>query len=370
MKVVSVILSVCLLSLTKALKWSDEYIDNFDKFESISHVAVFEEWSKAFDRTYSSPEEEAHKFLVWLDNWYNILKHNHNSKRGNYTLRLNQFGDMTGDEFRYYVHGKSGSCLNGHPEKTRVINPGAAYSSNKGDAEKKVNANPSTVDWRTKGVVTPVKNQGSCGSCWAFSTTGSLECRYAIAEATLNDLSEQQLVDCSDSYGNDGCNGGLMDNAFKYIEATGGLCTEAAYPYTGADGKCKESTCGTKYNPISTYTDVTKDNEADLETATTQGCVSVAIEADQFDFQYYSGGVLDGSCGTSLDHGVLVVGYTNVASQSAGVGAAAESYWIVKNSWGATWGEAGYVYICKNCDKNGSKGECGIDEEPSYPDTK
>ena len=161
-----------------------------------------------------------------------------------------------------------------------------------------------------KSYVTPVKNQGDCGSCWAFSTTGSTECRYAIANGgTLNSLSEQQLVDCSSAEGNEGCDGGLMDDAFEYIIKEGGLCSEDEYPYTGEDGICKASSCGTKYNAVSSYTDVSRDDSTALEDAVAEGCVSVAIEADQFAFQFYSGGVLTGSCGTSLDHGVLVVGY-------------------------------------------------------------
>jgi C1A family cysteine protease len=192
----------------------------------------------------------------------------------------------------------------------------------------------------------------------AFSATGSTECRIAIATGTLTSLSEQQLVDCSHKEGNLGCDGGEMDDAFKYIESAGGLCTEDEYKYTGTDGTCKASSCGTKYDDISSYTDVTVDNEADLETATVSGCVSVAIEADQSSFQFYSSGILSGNCGTSLDHGVLVVGYGVSGTQE---------YWKVKNSWGTSWGEEGYVLICKDCNKNGDKGECGIYMSPSYP---
>jgi len=216
---------------------------------------------------------------------------------------------------------------------------------------------PTSVDWVTQGVVTPVKNQGDCGSCWAFSTTGSIECEYAIKTGQLNSLSEQQLVDCSSSYGNEGCNGGLMDWAFEYVMAEGGLCSEAEYPYTGVDGTCQ--TCQTLYDPITTYTDVVADNEADLTTAAAMGCVSVAIEADQYAFQYYSSGILTGLCGTALDHGVLVVGYGTSGSQD---------YWLVKNSWGTSWGEEGYIQVCKGCvTPNGAEGECGINMEPSYP---
>jgi len=348
MKLLAVVLGAVAVVASK-INWSDEFVDNFAKFDQIDHKSIFQQWAQDFDRSYSSTEEEAHRFMVWLDNYYNILKHNQDSTRGNYTLRLNQFGDMTGDEFRTYVHGQTGSCLK-KKSGSSIVN---AVSSNS------VGDNPTSINWATKGVVTPVKNQGSCGSCWAFSATGSTECRYAIAKGVLNSLSEQQLVDCSDSEGNEGCNGGLMDDAFKYIKSNGGLCSETEYPYKGVDGTCKSSSCGTKYDSITSYTDVTVDNSDDLETASVSGCVSVAVQANQFAFQYYSSGILSGTCGTSLDHGVLVVGYDNTQDNA--------HYWLVKNSWGTSWGQAGYVWICKDCDKNGNKGECGINMQPSYP---
>ncbi|ETN97707.1 cathepsin L, partial [Reticulomyxa filosa] len=184
---------------------------------------------------------------------------------------------------------------------------------------------------------------------------------YAIANNVLNSLSEQQLVDCSTLEGNSGCNGGEMDNAFKYVIRTGGLCSETEYPYTAANGKCQASTCGTYYDPIVNYTDVRTRDDTALGDAVIDGCVSVAVQANQFAFQYYSSGILTGECGTDLDHGVLVVGYGNING---------EKYWKVKNSWGTDWGEDGYILICRQCDKNGKQGECGINDDPSYPIAK
>jgi len=208
------------------------------------------------------------------------------------------------------------------------------------------------MDWRKKGAVTPVKDQGQCGSCWAFSTTGSTEGAHQIATGKLVGLSEQQLVDCSSAQGNQGCNGGLMDQAFQYIISNPGIASEEAYPYTAQDGTC--NTAAKSVTMITGYTDVTSGDEGALMKAVNVGPVSVAIEADQSCFQFYSGGVLnDPTCGTQLDHGVLAVGYGTLSGQD---------YWIVKNSWGTSWGvESGYVFIAKGID------ECGIATENSYP---
>jgi len=346
--------------------WQNEVTADWDE---VDHAAAFASWKSAFAKSYASLEEEASAFLVWLDNWRMINDFNVADAEP-FKMRLNQFGDLTGDAFKLYVHGHSGSCMKQRSVAQRVemfereedqeTGFGSAFSEN-------VEA-PDSVDWTDvngKSYVTPVKNQGQCGSCWAFSTTGSIEARTAIKAGTtgadITTLSEQQLVDCSGSYGNEGCNGGLMDNAFKYVEASGGLCSEAEYAYTGADGTCKSSSCGTMYDAISSYSDVKSDSATSLETAVAAGPVSIAIEADQSAFQFYSSGVLTGLCGDRLDHGVLVVGYGT---------SGADQYWKVKNSWGETWGVDGYILICKDCDKNGSKGECGILMEPSFPVAK
>jgi len=268
-----------------------------------------------------------------------------NRQNHSYTLGMNAMGDMTHAEFKATKLG------------LKPIKNAYARSKNKeGPHLHLKGANPSTVDWRQQKAVTPIKDQGQCGSCWAFSTTGSVEGAAAIASkgSKMNSLSEQQLVDCSGAQGNQGCNGGLMDQAFEYIIAQGnkGLTDEAHYAYTAEDGTCKTSNVPSKVT-ISGYTDVAQGDEGALENAVVIGPVSVAIEADQACFQFYTSGVLDDpSCGTQLDHGVLAVGYDDTASTP---------YWIVKNSWGTSWGMSGYVLIAKGIN------ECGIASMNSYP---
>merc|ERR1712187_364175 len=203
-----------------------------------------------------------------------------------------------------------------------------------------------SVDWRSKGAVTWVKNQGQCGSCWAFSTVGGLEGAWEIGTGTLTSMSEQQLVDCSKA--NLGCNGGSMESGFQFEEGVN-VATESSYPYTARDGSCKSSGYSTAIprGGVSGYKSVGASTSS-LQSAINVGPVSVAIEADQNSFQGYSGGVITSGCGTNLDHGVTAVGYTS-------------SYFIVKNSWGASWGNQGYVYI-------GSSGNvCGIHSDAVYP---
>jgi len=297
----------------------------------------FTSWMVKFEKTYA-PEEFFYRYDVFKANMDFVDAHN----KGNFTYKveLNQFGDLTSGEFKLIYLGYRPELERG-PRMTKALHElpqPSTYPSG-------------SLDWTQKGAVTGVKNQGNCGSCWAFSTTGSMEGVIQIHFGHLTSLSEQQLVDCATSYGNMGCNGGSMDRAFKYAEANG-LCTEAAYPYTGVGGTCKSSSCAMSANTkITSYTDVVHTENA-LGAASDIEPVSVAIEADQAGFQFYQSGVFSGVCGQNLDHGVLVVGYGDSGTTP---------YWKVKNSWGTTWGMQGYILIIRNQD------ECGIANEPSYP---
>jgi len=313
---------------------------------------VFTTFKADFQKLYASELEEAQRFAIFSEN-VNLIR-NHNLKGEGWTMGINQLTDYTPAEYKNLL---------GYNATAKKANPiFEADTTNLAAA----------VDWVTEGAVTPVKNQQQCGSCWAFSTTGSLEGALFIKNKKLVSLSEQELVDCAGSFGNQGCNGGLMDDGFKYLQAKGDEL-EASYPYTAKTGTCntKEQTAadGVKVGVVTGLTDVKTESCADMMAAVAKGPVSVAIEADQTGFQHYASGVFSGTCGTALDHGVLVVGYGTDGK---------DEYWKVKNSWGATWGDAGYIRMKKSCASTGrrllggggggsAKGECGLLTQPSFP---
>jgi len=293
---------------------------------------LWSQWKKFL----SLPESNGYSTQLEHDKRYEIFRANmktaelHNSGNHGWTMGITKFADLTEEEFLEFV---------GSVEFKHV--PGKTF-----DASVHTQ-NDDSVDWVAKGAVTGVKNQGQCGSCWAFSTTGSLEGQNFIKNKVLTSYSEQELVDCAKTEGNQGCSGGLMDYAFEFVEKKG-ICTEADYAYKAVDGTCK--TCNASLKTISSYVDVK--TEDDLETAVSKvGPISVAVDAN-IKWQLYDGGIMSKAfCNEKkLDHGVLAVGYDTK-----------EKYWKVKNSWGTSWGEKGYIRLEKGTDT------CGIAQSPSYP---
>ena len=331
----SVVLSLCIVGVSATTVW--------DQFES---------FRERYAKVYHSVEQIEERYGIFRDNMEKISQHN--SRGLNFTMSMNQFGDMTEEEFSNYYRinnfqlpSVGSSLLGGYGCKV--------YSA---DIDKSLSE---SLSWVEKGKVTSVKDQGQCGSCWSFSATGAIESVVAIAGDELTDLSEQQMVDCAVGlqYGSHGCNGGQMDGGFKYV-IENGQCSLGDYPYTSgttkSSGTCR--VCDTVATISGCY-DVPSGNQLLLKQAVAMNPVSVAIEADTKYFQFYSGGILDSSsCGTSLDHGVLVVGY----GEDDGV-----MYWLVKNSWSSSWGDQGYVKILRS-ESEKDAGICGIGMQPSFPE--
>lgn len=309
-------------------------------------------WKVSHNRTYT-PEQEARRFAVFVDNAVKVAYHNADASHG-WTMHLNRFADLTEAEFAEYLG------LKPKPKARQTL--GSLHTVGH------VSDVPVAIDWREKNVVTGVKNQGSCGSCWAYSTVVSIEGQQALkSNAQAVSLSEQNLVDCVkninlNNTGDccDGCKGGLMDDAFDYIltKQAGGIDTEASYSYTGSDGTCSFSGKNVGAT-ITGFKDVKAGSEDALKDAVgTVGPISVGVDAN-IGWQLYHSGVMSplpfigcSSKPSKMDHGVAVVGY----GSDSGKG-----YWIVKNSWGASWGEKGYVRLIQG------KNACGVANSASYP---
>ncbi|KAI3684454.1 hypothetical protein L6452_33678 [Arctium lappa] len=340
-----------LLSLTLVLVLG--FVQSFDYHEKELETEeslweLYERWRSHHRVAGASDQEKLRRrFNVFKSN----LQHVHNTNRMNktYKLKLNRFADMTNYEFKSVY---AGSKISHH----RTLQ--GDHIGNEGFMYGKENNVPASVDWRKENAVTPVKNQGQCGSCWPFSTVVAVEGINQIKTKKLVSLSEQELVDC-DTGKNEGCDGGLMDLAFDFIKKNGGLTTEDNYPYTAAAGNCKIVKEGVPTPTVSIdgHEDVPVNDEDALMKAVANQPISVAIDAGGSDFQFYSKGVFTGKCGTELNHGVAVVGYDTSDDGT--------KYWIVKNSWGADWGENGYIRMQRGVPEK--TGLCGIAMEASYP---
>jgi len=294
---------------------------------------TFAAWAATYGKTYNGDEIIVRE-TVFNENMAAYMAHNADESQ-TYTMGPNQFSDLKVEEFQ---------ALNLFGYKKPATNlPNLGVHEHVGEELT------SSIDWRSTGAVTPVKDQGQCGSCWAFSTVGGLEGAWEVATGELTSMSEQQLMDCSKA--NNGCGGGNMESAFAY-QKTVNVATETSYPYKGVEGTCRSTgyTTAVQQGGVTGYKSVGTTTAA-LKSALQLGPVSVAIEADQMSFQGYKSGILMASaCGSRLDHGVTLVGYDS-----------SKDYFIVKNSWGASWGNNGFVYLS-------AKGNtCGILSDASYP---
>jgi KDEL-tailed cysteine endopeptidase len=294
----------------------------------------FDRFINLHNKHYASEAEYFSRFQIFLDNLAYARGSNQQGKP--FTLGATSLADLSPSEFKstYSTFAPKPFPLESAPESLEILS--------------------TKVDWFSKGAVTPVKTQGTCNSCWAFSATGALESAWFIKHQSLISLSEQQLIDCSSSFGNSGCSGGYVSSAFDFVYTNGGIGTEADYPYTGTVGTCSATASAAS---LSGYKYVTANSSTALKTAVAQQPVAVMVDADPAVWPLYTGGTVTySSCGNSVDHYVLVVGYDLTASPQ---------YFNIKNSWGTSWGNSGYIQLAYQA--TAGPGTCGMYMYPIYP---
>lgn len=301
-----------------------------------------ERWMAAHGKVYKDAAEKAARLEIFKSNMDHIERFN--ARKEKYWLGPNQFTDLTNQEFRILHTG-------GYRPLERV-SPATRFRHENVTVDA-----AAALDWRKRGAVTSIKDQGQCGACWAFSAVAAIESINQIKSGKLVSLSEQELIDCDVDGEDQGCEGGLMDTAFDFIVQNRGINSEANYPFVGDDGSCNSKKASVSAVKISGYEDVPRNNEAALLKAVTAQPVSVAIDGGDPNFQMYAGGIFTGPCDTELDHAVTAIGY--------GTDADGTKYWLVKNSWGTGWGNNGYIKMAR--DISSSEGLCGLAKQPSYP---
>jgi len=296
-----------------------------------NYVMEFNNWKVKYGKTYVNAQEELYRLKVYIENqlW---IKENQGEE---FTLEINQFGDLTREEFRAMYLGYKYVVQDARPNERVIDMPAGEVNQ--------------TVNWVSLSDTSPIYNQGQCGSCWSFSATEGIESAYSVYDNVhpTPQLSMEQLVQCSSAYGNQGCNGGLMTDAFQYVQKNP-LNTFANYPYTsgtGVTGTCNDNLAAAGKYGISGFATVPAGNCTQLYIANNLQPISIAVDASTW--SYYKSGIFS-LCGTQLDHGVQLVGY--VMGQ----------YWLVRNSWGASWGENGYIQL-----RWGNT--CGLCNDASYP---
>lgn len=317
----------------------------------------FETWKEVHQKWYSSVEEEEARYMTFLESMNEIRVH---ESMGNktYTLGLNKFADLKWEEFSSLYLGGNGNIHNVHnPNGEQQDCSATSYSEPRLREQVFFGDIPDSIDWREKNAVSPVKDQGSCGSCWTFSTTGALESHHYLKYGEMTILAEQQLVDCAQDFDNHGCNGGLPSHAFEYVRYNGGIDTEDSYPYMAVDQTCAFNPDNVGAKVSSSYNITAFDEDELVAAVGTVGPVSIAFQVAS-DFKLYTGGVYDSDVCESgpmdVNHAVLTVGYNKGEDVDA-------PYYIIKNSWGTDWGLDGYFWMAM--DKN----MCGISDCASYP---